>query len=133
MKHIFTSKDSLNNARCRSIRQLEAELDRQGLNDSNSLSKVLSGATKQGGIKSQDDTRQHYSERSASLPVDNPPAHTLGGFSELNTLSNPQEICKYSNYCNVKYLVKVCVPEFCETYKFYNRYNNFDYGRQLGI
>ena len=139
MKHIFTSQNNLNNARCRSIRQLEAKLDKQAKNESNSLSKMLSGATKQGGIKSQDDTRQHFFERSASLPVETQPAHTLGDNSVLTQLNSftPQEdykinSCEYNDICPLhKYSMK-CIfgQNRCRTYHFYKKYKKFDNGRQ---
>jgi len=51
--------------------------------DSNSLSKVLPEGTKQGGMESQDDTKQHFSERSASLPVDTSLADILKDIKDL--------------------------------------------------
>ena len=47
------------------------------------LSMLSSGATKQGGIKSQDDTKLQFPERSASLPADNPLADILKDLKEL--------------------------------------------------
>ena len=49
----------------------------QNKKDVGTLSNSLSGDTKQGGIKSQDDTNQQFFERSGSLPVANQSADTL--------------------------------------------------------
>lgn len=91
--------------------------------DSNSLSKVLSGGTKQGGINSQDDTKLHFPERSASLPVDTPLA---------DKESEEIKFCKNIKSCLVRKIKRInhesvyCWGEDmknCETYQYYQRNN----------
>ena len=58
------------------------------------------------------------------------------------TLQNlPEKLifeCPHYNYCRIKDFGRInCLTkdtiETCQTYKFYKKYKDFDYGRQLGI
>jgi hypothetical protein len=64
------------------------------------LSMLSSGATKQGGINSQDDTKLQFPERSASLPADNHPAEINSQETKLaanTTNSSPDSLTKTHN------------------------------------
>ena len=70
----------------------EIEVNSQVKKDVGTLSNPLSGDTKQGGIKSQDDTKLQI-ERSASLPVDNQldNIHSKKEELEKDYVRNPDE------------------------------------------
>jgi len=102
------------------------------------LSNLVSGNTKQGGIKSQDDINLQI-ERSGSLPVDNHYAdnnihNQENGFQPLESNLDTGEValysspvCIYSKYCNVKKMKENCVDyKNCQTWKFYNKYPNWN-------
>ncbi len=117
MKHIFTSKDSLNNARCRSIRQLEAELDSQEssrvhLERTNEVSvakthpakSYMQGKdVKRSPMAESQETRsiagEEHLHRYMPVIADNPPALLFCDY-----LGNPcqNRVCFNNKYCGLK-------------------------------
>jgi len=65
--------------------------------DDKTLSILSSGDTKQGGIKSQDDTKLQFDERSASLPVENHLADTYS--TAENKQSGMYWHCHHDRLC----------------------------------
>ncbi len=113
-KHIFISKGTLDFSRNRNQRRLEASLDNQNKS-------ILETPNK----------KQNYSDTLGENC-----SKSLTSFSD--TLLTPREICKYSEFCNVRKFGRInCLAEntikTCQTYKFYEKEIKYKLLKKNGI
>lgn len=81
---------------------------------------------------------RHLENPTDSLSLKN--SCSQGIENTVEVIDNPKPIfeCKYFDNCDIRKFGRInCLTKdtikTCRTYKFYEKYKDFDYGRQLGI